>query len=299
VFEMKTFMDCIPCFARQALDAVRMVTDDEKVHERVLREVLRAASEMDLDESPPAMGQRIHRLIRTLSGDADPYREVKRRSTRLALSMYQKLKDRVERSANPLAAAASLAAAGNVIDLGVNTRLEEEQVERALDRALSEPLNGRVKELARAVADAREILYLADNAGEIVFDRLLVEQMPLERVTVAVRGRPVINDATIDDAQAAGLTDLVEVVANGSDAPGTILADCSEGFRRRFERADVVVAKGQGNYETLSGAGRDIFFLLMVKCPVIAAHLGCEAGTLVLRRSPRPAAEKGYRHAGI
>ena len=126
---------------------------------------------------------------------------------------------------------------------------------------------------------------LADNAGEIVFDRLLIEQLPIDRVTVAVRGYPVINDATLDDAETAGLTDIVDVISNGSDAPGTLLDDCSEAFRSRFEEADLIIAKGQGNYETLAQSPRPIFFLLRVKCPVVARDLDYPVGSMVVHPS--------------
>jgi uncharacterized protein with ATP-grasp and redox domains len=104
-------------------------------------------------------------------------------------------------------------------------------------------------------------------------------------VTVAVRGAPVINDVTIADTQPAGIPGLVEVVDNGSDAPGTILDDCSAEFQRRFDEADLIIAKGQGNYETLSEVEKDIFFMLKAKCPVIARDLACHVGGLILRRS--------------
>jgi uncharacterized protein with ATP-grasp and redox domains len=136
-----------------------------------------------------------------------------------------------------------------------------------------------------ALAEAENILYLADNAGEIVFDRLLIEQLPMEKVVVAVRGLPAINDATIQDAKIAGITELVEVIDNGSDAPATILEDCSERFLDAFNRADLIIAKGQGNYETLSDIDKNIFFLLKAKCPVIAGHIGCEVGELILKRN--------------
>ena len=158
--------------------------------------------------------------------------------------------------------------------------------------AASESLTGDIQELADAADRARDILYLADNAGEIVFDRLLIEQLPPGRVTVAVKGGPVLNDATRSDAAVAGLNELAEVIDNGSDAPGTLLGDCSHSFRERFDRADLVIAKGQGNYETLSDARKDVFFLLKAKCPVIAHHLGCDVGRTVVQRS-RPAAMGG------
>jgi len=298
---MRTFFDCIPCFLRQSLDSVRMVTSDEAIHERLLREVLRALGEMDLRQSPPAMAQRIHRIIRELTGRADPYRAVKERFNRLALDIYPELKVRVEGSADPLETAVRLVIAGNVMDMGVNNHLSDEQVHEAIDHALEAPFDADLAAFAEATSSAKGILYLADNAGEIVFDKLLIQQLPPEKVTVAVKGSPVINDATMKDAEAAGLTELVEVIDNGSDAPGTILDDCSAVFQRRFEEAGLIIAKGQGNYETLSGADKSIFFILKAKCPVIARDLGCGIGSLVLRRSNHASsgAGKGNSYARI
>ncbi len=282
---MRTYLDCIPCFLRQTLDAVRLVTNDEAIHERLLQEILRAASDLDPHQPPPAMGQRIHRRIRELTCQSDPYRGAKDRFNRLALRHLPALRARVARSDTPLETAVRLAIAGNVIDMGVNSGLLDTQVTDAIDHALNAPLSGDVEALARAVAEAGRILYLADNANELVFDRLLIERLPLEKVTVAVRGGPVINDATLADAEAIGLPELVEVIDNGSDAPGTILEDCSTSFRRRFDSSDLVIAKGQGNFETLSHVEKDIFFALLVKCPVIARELDCDVGSLILRRS--------------
>lgn len=282
---MKTYFDCIPCMCRQALDAVRLVTDDEAIQEQVLRDVLRAASEMDLSKSPPVMGKRIHGLIRQLTGQNDPYKTLKERSNRLALKLYPELKREIEHSNRPLETAVRLAIAGNVIDFGVNIRLDDATVRDAIEHSLTAPLNSKgVDDFREAISKAKDILYLGDNAGEIVFDRLLIEQMPCAKVTYAVKGSPIINDATMSDALVTGMTDLVEVIENGSDAPGTILQDCSAAFRERFDAADVVVAKGQGNYETLSEAPKDIFFALKAKCPVIADRIGCEVGSLVLER---------------
>ncbi len=138
----------------------------------------------------------------------------------------------------------------------------------------------------QAAARAGRILYLADNAGEIVFDRLLVEALAPQRVTLAVRGTPVLNDATAADARAVGLTEICEVIDNGSDAPGTVLEDCSREFRQRFSTADLIIAKGQGNFETLSEAPGNIFFLFKVKCPVIATRTGLPEEAQVLACKP-------------
>ncbi len=282
---MKTFLDCIPCLIRQSLDSVRLVTDDAQIHERVVREALQATSRMDLSQPPAAMAQKVHRHIRELCGNEDPYRASKERFNRLALDLLPELRARVEAAQDPWNAAVRLAIAGNVIDLGVKTSLSEEQIQASIDQSLNEPILGDTEELAAAVAQAGRILYLADNAGEIVFDRLLIERMPREKVTVAVKGAPVINDATMEDAEAAGVTRLVRVIDNDSDAPGTLLDDCSEAFQRQFADADLIIAKGQGNYETLKESSKRICFLLRVKCPVIARDIGCPLGAMVLQAS--------------
>ena len=279
---MESTLDCIVCFVRQSLDAARMVSQDPSVHERILREVLQWTTRMDMRTPPPVIGQRIHRLLKEASGNADPYREVKEQSNRMALALLPDLRTMVENDADPLIMALRLALAGNVIDLGVSSAISASDIRDAVDQATTEPLVGPLAQFKRATAAARSILYLADNAGEIVFDRLLVEQLGPGRVTLAVRGAPVINDATLDDAKAAGFEELVPIVENGSDAPGTLLADCSDDFRRRFEAADLIIAKGQGNFETLSMEKRNIFFLFKAKCSVIADHVGLPQGTHVL-----------------
>lgn len=280
---MRTYFDCVPCFVRQVLDSVRMTTDDEQIQEKVLREALYLGSKMDLSQSPPAMAQKIHRFIREITGVKDPYLEVKNRFNKLALQMYPELKQQVETSADPLETAVRLAIAGNIIDFGVNSVVEQSQVERTIADSLTEPLDMEAMEEFRdATSQAEDILYLGDNTGEIVFDRLLIEQLPYEKITFAVKGGPILNDATMEDAQVVGLTDIVNVIDNGSDAPGTILESCSEAFRRRFDKSDLIIAKGQGNYETLSNIDKNIFFMLQPKCVVLARHLGCEIGSLVL-----------------
>lgn len=294
---MHTALDCFPCFTRQALEAMRGVGVTEAAQREVLRHVLRSlASEADLDASPPEIAQRVHRLVRRLTGDDDPYAELKARANAVALAALPRLGELVEAAPDRLEAAARLAVAANTLDAGISAATADgghaddrrgaaERLVRTLRQGMDERLEGDVDELRRAVADAGRILFLADNSGEIVVDRLLVEQLPRGRVTVGVRGAPVLNDATLADARAAGLHDLVPVIANGSDAPGTLLDDCSPEFRRVFDEADVIVAKGQGNYESLSGAGGAVFFLLKAKCPLVAGHAGVPVGTHVLRRS--------------
>jgi len=283
---MKTYFDCIPCFIRQGLDAVRLVTDDQKIQEQVLREVLILAGKIDLNTTPPAMAQKIHRIIKQLVGTDDPYKQAKELFNEFSLKLFPKYQNMVESSENPFETAVRLAIAGNIIDLGVKCSLHLSEAEKIIEQALTEPFDSAdLDDLQRATDKAEGILYLADNAGEIVFDRFLIEQIGPDKITLVVKGSPIINDATIDDAKAAGLTDLLKTVDNGDDAPGTILESCSEEFRQRFSQADLIIAKGQGNFETLSDVNKNIFFILRAKCPVIAKHLNCPIGTLVLRKN--------------
>ncbi|MFA4973972.1 MAG: ARMT1-like domain-containing protein [bacterium] len=279
---MKASLDCIPCFIRQSLDAARMVSGDPAVHERILREVLGWSRDIELSDPPPVLGQRIHKFLRETSGADDPYRAVKDRLNRMAMSLLPGLRDDVESSPDPLAMAVRLAIAGNVIDMGARDSVTEEDVRRSIDDALAGTLAGDYDRFRRSAAESRSILYLGDNAGEIVFDHLLVEQLPRGRVTFVVRGSPVINDATLADARATGLDEIVKVIDNGSDAPGTLLEHCSPEFRCCFDDADMIIAKGQGNFESLSEVPRNIFFLFKVKCPVIGGRVGLPVGTNVL-----------------
>jgi uncharacterized protein with ATP-grasp and redox domains len=296
---MKTTLDCIPCFARQALEAARYVTDDAAIHERILRSVLHEIAEMDLSQPPPAIAQRVHRNLRGITGIEDPYRAVKNRYNEMAIRMMPDLIAKMERSEDPLFFALRFAIAGNVIDLGVKGGIGENEIRAALENTLNEPFHGDREDFRKAVHRAKNILYLADNAGEIVFDRLLIGQILPKPITLAVRGVPVLNDATRLDAEAVGLSDLVEIIDNGSDAPGTILEDCSCDFRSRFHAADLIIAKGQGNYETLSEAEADIYFLFKAKCPVLANHVGLPVGTLVAIRGAFPGSSKtGEKNKG-
>lgn len=291
---LKIDLECVPCFLRQTLDAARMATDDVTVHERLTRDVLRLTAELDLSRPPPWVAKLIHERLRELTGVEDPYRAIKSRFNRLAMGVLPRLSDEVNGAADPLVAAAKLTIAANVIDLGITGDLTEEEVHAALNEASAAPTHGDWDAFRREVSAAKEILYLADNAGEIAIDRLLIEQLGPGRVTLAVRGRPVINDATRVDAREVGMYDLVEVIDNGSGVPGTVLDDCSAAFRERFERADLIVSKGQGGYETLSDVDANLFFLFKVKCPVIARYVDLPLGThAVLQSRCRQAARSG------
>ena len=282
---MKIGLECIPCFVRQAFEAASLVTNDQKIKERILRQVLARLSNESFDNAPPFIGGDIHRIVRLLSGNNDPYLEIKEDSNTLAMKLMPSLKKLIKSSADPFETAVRMAIAGNIIDCGQGVHVGEEKIQKTVSQCLDQSVSkDAINELKEEIGKASNILYLGDNAGEVFFDRLLIEELQGYPITYVVRGAPTINDALKDDARMAGLDKLVAVVDNGSDVPGTILEECSEEFKRLFFEADLVIAKGQGNYETLSDEQKKIFFLLKVKCPFIAQDIGCQEGDIVIIR---------------
>jgi uncharacterized protein with ATP-grasp and redox domains len=279
---MRTYLDCYPCFLRQGLEAARLLGADEATQKAVLDRLLDTLRQVDLSSTPPHIGDQVHRLVRLMLGNGDPYRVFKESTTREALALYPRLRRVVTQAQDRLEMAVRPAIAGNVIDAGPG---HSRELWPTVQRVLSMELlpSAATEALHRALARVGQLLYLADNAGETVFDRLLIESLEVP-VVYAVKGGPVLNDATLRDAEAAGLHRLARLLSTGSDAPGTILDRCSEAFVEAYRQADLVLAKGQANYETLSEEGPKVFFLLQAKCPVIARDLAVPVGSFVLRR---------------
>lgn len=202
----------------------------------------------------------------------------------MARELLPSFQKKIAASADPFSSAVRLAIAGNVIDFGVKGNLSEHEVFSALESAFDEAVEGDLEAFKEDAFSAEKILYLADNAGEIVFDLPLIQALAAKNITVAVRGAPIINDATIDDALEAGIAEFAAIIDSGSDVPGTVLEECKEEFRRVYYEADVVIAKGQGNFETLCDTRKKIFYLFKVKCPVVSSHTGLAIGTHVIFR---------------
>ncbi|MBN1783085.1 DUF89 family protein [bacterium] len=292
---MKSTLDCIPCFFKQALETARLAGADVHQQRLILDDVARVMAEFDHDSPPPEMSRHIYRAIRERTGVADPFLKIKEESNRIVLDIYDQLMLRTETSPDPLRTAVELAIAGNIIDYGATTALKiDQELERILAdeyRAIQEENSSlfRFDEFKSSLINATELLYIADNAGEIVFDRVLLQvirsQFPQIRIRFAVREIPAINDVLMQDAEQCRISDLAEVISSGSDGPGTFLEKSGETFLKIFNEADMIIAKGQGNYETLSETNRPIYFLLLVKCSVIASHIGCRVGNIILSQN--------------
>ncbi len=231
---------------------------------------------------PILLGAEIGRFLRQKLRVADPYREEKRAANAAALAHYSDWAREVARAPDPLLHALRLAAAGNSLDLGIHARLDvAESMAEAGTRSFG---HNDYDAFRKRLENAQEVLYLADNAGEIVLDRILIEEVLRrgKRVTVAVRGAPTLNDAATDDASETGLDRLAEIITTGADVPGTSLAACSPQFRARFRDAGLVLSKGMGNFEGLSEEPAPLFFLLQAKCAPVAQEIGVAVGALVL-----------------
>lgn len=292
---MPSAIDCYLCLLRQSLEASRFASEDVQVHRAVFLDCMKKILESDALAPPPVLGRDIHRVIRQVTGNPDPYLAEKQRANRSMLAQLEAAREKITSSADPLDAAVRLAITGNIIDNALG-KITRQTIDDAFESALSGPINGSISMLRRAIEESGQIFYLTDNAGEIICDRLLIEQITGlfgKKVVVAVRGMPIINDATYDDAVVAGLTKLknVEVIDNGNDGLGTFLEECSELFLRHFTGDDLVISKGLANYETLvenstSFQPKKIAFLFKSKCPFISHYAGTTLGDMVIRIHP-------------
>jgi uncharacterized protein with ATP-grasp and redox domains len=278
---MKTYLDCYPCFLRQALDAARLAKADDLQQKAVLDRVLNVLKQIEPSSKPPEIGDQVHRIVRQEVGDGDPYLAVKEACTRQAMALYPQFETLMAETDDPLGVAVRLSIAGNIIDFGPE---QEYDLWRTVERVLAQPfaINDQAA-FREALSGVGQVLYLADNAGETVFDRTLIEVLDVP-VLYAVKGGPILNDATREDALAAGIDQVAEIVSTGSDAPGTILDRCSDKFQQLYDEAELIIAKGQANYETLSEEGSKAFFLLQTKCPVIARDVGVPVRSIVFKR---------------
>jgi hypothetical protein len=281
---MKTCMDCLPCFLRQTVIALTQYGCDENTRQAIFREVLAIMQDTDMSKPPAYTTTLIHRAIRRgIAGD--PFDKIKREYNDIALTLYPKLRKQVKNSPDPVKTASRLAIAGNIIDFGIFTSID---IGKSVDQALRSKIAvDDYDAFMEDLSSVREIIYLLDNAGEIVFDRLLIEELSLKgkQVKAVVKGSAVLNDVTHEDAFQVGLDTVCEVIDNGSDAIGTILPWTSSEFQKEFEKAELIISKGQGNFETLFGTAKRTYFLFQSKCDVVSRELGLPICSMLFRKS--------------
>ena len=289
---MKSYLDCIPCFYQQALKAARVAGANEDIQREVLNKLSEIIPDFSLSTTPAEMGSKIYSLISKTTGKKDPYREIKEESNKMALKMYPEMKIKMRSTENQLLAAVRLAIIGNILDFGIEDIASiREKIDRLLMvdfnlDTINDDENFDFISFQQHLLDVDSVLYLADNSGEVVFDRILIEHLVEyyhKTVIYVVRGKPVLNDALVDDAIFCGINQYANIISCGVDSPGVVLKYCSPEFIRIFDEAEMIISKGQGNYEALSDETNPLFFLLIAKCPLIARHLGCSINDFILK----------------
>ena len=283
---MKTYYECFPCFVNQAIRIIKHGnTTDSKHNEIIIRKVMHTLGDMDFTSTPPEMTRFIFDIFEeNYEKFEDIYYHEKRSSNLYIMDMYDKLSGIVRNSNDPFDTAMRLAITGNIIDFGAHPTFLDEQIHVEIDKALKYK-NVCSRELKDEIKKAKSILYIGDNAGEIVFDKLFLEQLPTEKITYSVRGSHILNDALMEDAKMVGMTNLLPVISSGSAYPGTVLKACSKEFNKIFNDADLIISKGQGNYETLSNVDKNIMFMLRIKCPVVARDINHSMGGFFVGKS--------------
>ena len=280
--------ECFFCHTKTVEKLIRKFNPPADVAEDFLHSVNLLFGK-EWETTNPYLATKIHRLAKEKLNVADLYSEEKFSANAMLLEHYDFWKSLVAESANPFRTAAKLAVIGNVIDYGAHSLNEDDIVSQIKELTTNALAVDETEELFSRIQKVDSILYIGDNAGEIVFDKLFIETINHPNITFAVRGYPVINDITLDDVKQTGIDKLCKVITNGYDAPSTLLEHCSGEFLDAYNSADVIIAKGQGNFEGLMDEKKDnLFFLLMAKCNPIASMLGVNKGDMLVRKAITP-----------
>ncbi|MCK5073560.1 MAG: DUF89 family protein [Bacteriovoracaceae bacterium] len=282
---MKSYIECYSCFVRQSVDAGKIATSDENIRWEIMKEVMKKSLEFSRDDSPAIMGKVIHQIVRDISGNNDPYKNVKDEYNKKASKMIGFLTKIIDESGEKLHTALKIAAIGNIIDFGPYG-MYGPSLEEFVCKKLKSEFAGNVGfgDFKNKLDNAKSVLYVADNCGEIVFDSIFINRFLKDKtVYLATRGGAVLNDVTMDDIKEIQFSDNVKLIDTGDNAPGAILKFCSDEFNKLYNDVDLVILKGQGNYEGIGKPNRkNVYSVLIVKCPVIASHIGCAKNELVL-----------------
>ena len=282
---MKSYPECLSCIFGQAIRTSKVASNNPEEWEKVIRRLAERVKEMDLDrDTPAAVSQHVYDIVTEVTGNQDPYRKMKVETNKQAKELLPKLENLVFASKDPLSRAVHIAVAGNIIDFGINPDLKVER--DVLPIADQNFAIDNIEQFRNELKPGTEVLYIADNSGEIIFDRVLIEELIQlgTEVTFAVKSSPIINDVTMEDAEFAGITEIAKVIETGSGHMGVNWEHTSEEFRHYFTRAAVIISKGHANFETLSEYRQNIYFLLKTKCTCVARELGVSLGDIIFKR---------------
>lgn len=270
----------------QALKAMALTGQSHEVKEKVLKELMNKLSGIDLSKKPPEFARLIYNLVSETTGNKDPYKEIKERDNNHALGLLPEIKKIIEKSDDKLITTLKIAAAANIMDFAANANYD---LKKTVENALSSNFAiNDYKKFKDDIKKAKSIAYLADNCGEIVFDKLLMEnikQLNDCKIYLFVKGKPIVNDATKSDISLIGIDKIagIEIMTIDTGFPNAGLRKESSEFNEFINNVDVVISKGQGNYESLSESNANIYFLLIAKCPIVARDLNIKKGNIILK----------------
>ncbi len=277
---MKTYPECYPCFLNLAMRSTRMAVDNEELTTLAIKKAAEMIPGFNPDDTPAAGGSKIYHEVLKLTGNDDPYKEVKKQHIEEAKEILPELEKIVQESPDPVLTAVKIAIAGNVIDLGVTEKVDIwENIKKLMNQDFG---IFDYEKFKKTLKKASFILYLGDNCGESVFDTILIKALK-KKVIYVVRESPVINDVTYEEAVMSGIDKVADIISSGTSAAGTILNQCSKEFIDVFNKAPMIISKGQGNYEGLSTEKKPVFFLLKAKCIPIARDIGVNVGDIILK----------------
>ena len=299
---MKTFEPCKQCFYNQIKNTADLINLDSETYKKIYQEVYNLIENIDYSLPPAEIGGKVYEIFHKYSKNYNPYKEIKEEFIEKVLKIYPVLKNKLTKIKDKntrLKLASKISALGNIIDFGINSQFdaskEIENIFHILDNLHFTIDN--FNEFLDQLKKSNTILYIGDNAGETVLDRIFIEEI-IEyktkylnkkaesenlQIIFATREKPIINDATLEDAIKSGLDKVAKLISSGVVSPGTILKNCNKEFLNYYKKADIVISKGQGNFEGLSDEKRKIFFILKAKCDVIANYLKVEKGSLIFK----------------
>jgi damage-control phosphatase, subfamily I len=268
---MRFSLECLPCYMRQTLESGKFITQDEAVHEKLMREALVILAKFNVNESDFETHRNLYKLIKSYCPNGDPFLLFKKEFNDICLELEEYLNDLIIKSEDPFESAVRISLAGNLIDSGIGTNLTREKLIQTIDDSLRQKINKEnIDDLRKNILRAKKILFIGDNTGEIVFDKIFIQNcIPTDKVTYVVRGGPAMNDSTMEDARYVGIDKVVKVITTGIDLPAAAISLASEEFKKEYYSSDLIISKGMGNFEALMDEDNNIFFLLKIKCEVI------------------------------
>jgi len=278
---MNINLECIYCTIKKADSIFSKYEKNEEKKLQFMKKIFSMIGNVADDDTAPFLSAKIMKLLSDELQLGDIYYKIKKEYNHFLLSMEENILKHIDNSEDKLLAALKYAMVGNFIDFGAMDKVDMDQLKEFIENAPKQGIDLKVyKKFLEELESIKKIAYIVDNAGEIVFDKIFIsiiqELYPKINISVVVRGKPIYNDATILDAEEIDLVKMVNVIENGTDIPGTQLNKINRKSREIIDNADLIIAKGQGNFETLFGCDKNIYYIFLCKCDLFVNRFNME-----------------------